>query len=209
MTAIYLYTLCLNLDRIVNSFQTLTTVFWHDTCLYILFPGEYPTQQETKQLVGVLSPVSHSNIEYKRQNEVCAKIKPETLSRIAQTTAASTRFRTTGAFLSVPRYDWCASLSYPCSCMLCESRTLTAKLQRIQAMEMRCYRKILAISFKDRVTKRGSLCQDPAGNRSSRRPPDHRKETQTEVVWTCLLFIPFRYGQNHLARHSERGKKTR
>ena len=30
---------------------------------------------------------------------------------------------------------------------------------------------------------------------------------QTEVVWTCLLFI--RSGQNHLARHSERGKRTR
>ena len=33
------------------------------------------------------------------------------------------------------------------------------------------------------------------------------KETQTEVVWSCLLFISS--GQNHLARHSERGKKTR
>ena len=30
---------------------------------------------------------------------------------------------------------------------------------------------------------------------------------QTAVVWTCLLFI--RFGQNHLAGHSERGKKTR
>ena len=39
------------------------------------------------------------------------------------------------------------------------------------------------------------------------RPPDHHKETQTAVVWTCLPFI--RSGQNHLARHSERGKKTR
>ena len=27
------------------------------------------------------------------------------------------------------------------------------------------------------------------------------------MVWSCLLFI--RSGQNHLARHSERGKKTR
>ena len=27
------------------------------------------------------------------------------------------------------------------------------------------------------------------------------------MVWSCLTFI--RYGQNHLARHSERGKKTR
>ena len=34
-----------------------------------------------------------------------------------------------------------------------------------------------------------------------------RKETHTAVVWSCLPFIGF--GQNHLARHSERGKKTR
>ena len=35
----------------------------------------------------------------------------------------------------------------------CESWTLTAQLQRkIQAMEMRCYRKILHISYKDHVT---------------------------------------------------------
>ena len=30
---------------------------------------------------------------------------------------------------------------------------------------------------------------------------------QTAVVWSCLPFI--KSGQNHLARHSERGKKTR
>ena len=29
---------------------------------------------------------------------------------------------------------------------------------------------------------------------------------QTTVVWSCLPFI--RSGQNHLARHGERGKKT-
>ena len=34
----------------------------------------------------------------------------------------------------------------------CESWTLTAELQRIQAMEMRCYHKILRISYKDHVT---------------------------------------------------------
>ena len=33
------------------------------------------------------------------------------------------------------------------------------------------------------------------------------KETQTAVVWSCFPFI--RSGKNHLARHSERGKKTR
>ena len=35
----------------------------------------------------------------------------------------------------------------------CESLTLTAELQRrIQAMEMRCYCKILRISYRDHVT---------------------------------------------------------
>ena len=90
----------------------------------------------------------------------------------------------------------------------CKSWTLTAELQRrIQAMEMRCYRKMLHISHKRPCYQRRSPCQDPAGNWTTRRPPDHRKETQTEVVWA---FLPlFMSGQNHLARHSERGKKTR
>ena len=55
--------------------------------------------------------------------------------------------------------------------------------------------------------QRESPCQDPAGNRTTRRPPDRCKELQTAVVWSCFPFI--RSGQNQLARHSERGKKTR
>ena len=54
--------------------------------------------------------------------------------------------------------------------------------------------------------QRGSPWHDPASNRTARRPPDHCKETQTAVVWSCLPFI--RSGQNRLERHSERGKKT-
>ena len=53
----------------------------------------------------------------------------------------------------------------------------------------------------------GSTCQDPAGNWTTRRPPDDRKETQTAVVWSCLPFV--RSGQNNFERHSERGNKTR
>ena len=52
----------------------------------------------------------------------------------------------------------------------------------------------------------GSPCQDPAGNWTTQRPDD-RKQKQNAAVWSCFLFI--RAGQNHLARHSERGKKTR
>ena len=55
--------------------------------------------------------------------------------------------------------------------------------------------------------QRGSPCQDPAGKWATQRPPDDRKETQTAVEWTCLPFI--RSGHNHLARHSERRKRTR
>ena len=46
-----------------------------------------------------------------------------------------------------------------------------------------------------------------SSNWTTQSPPDDRKETQTAVVWSCFPFI--RSGQNHLTRHSERGKKTR
>ena len=54
---------------------------------------------------------------------------------------------------------------------------------------------------------RGSPCQDPEGNWTTWRFSDDHKEMQTAVVWSCFPFI--RSGQNHLTRHSERGKKTR
>ena len=45
------------------------------------------------------------------------------------------------------------SLVTSISLYACESQTLTAELQRrIQAMEKRCYRRILRISCKDHVT---------------------------------------------------------
>ena len=43
--------------------------------------------------------------------------------------------------------------------------------------------------------------------KTSRKPPDHHKEMQTAVVRSCLPFI--RSGKNHLARNTERQKKTR
>ena len=93
----------------------------------------------------------------------------------------------------------------------CESWTLTAEPQRrIQAMEMRCYRKILRISYKDHVTNeevRAKIQQAIGPHEDLLTVVKRHKETQTAVVWSCLTFI--RSGQNHLARHSERGKKMR
>ena len=87
--------------------------------------------------------------------------KPELLCRIAQARAALTRLKPVWI-------DKSSSLSSEIRLMrsfvtfiflyACESWTLTAELQRrIQAMEMRCYRKILHISYKDHVTNEKSV----------------------------------------------------
>ena len=108
--------------------------------------------------------------------------KHEKLSKTAQTTAATTRSRPVWNNRNISlssKIQLMHFLPHPSSCVLVNQRP--------------CY-------------KQGSLCQDPAGNWTTQRPADHRKETHTGVVWTCLPFI--RSGRNHLARHSKR-KKTR
>ena len=126
--------------------------------------------------------------------------KPEILSRIAQTTAAVTRLKPVWIDKSISlssKIRLMRSLVTSIFLYACESWTLTAEFQRrTQAMEMRCYRKILHISYKD-CYQRGSPCQDPAGIWTTRRPDD-RKEAQTAVVWSCLPFI--RSGQSDYIR---------
>ena len=82
--------------------------------------------------------------------------KPEVLSRIARVPAALKK-------LKLVRRDNSISLgskvklmrSFVISIILhaCESWTLTAELERrTQAFEIRCYRRLLNISYKDHVT---------------------------------------------------------
>ena len=82
--------------------------------------------------------------------------KPEILSTIAQTTAALTRLKPVWIDKSISlssKIHLMCSLITSIFLYACESWTLTAGLQRsIQAMEMRCYRKILHISYKDHAT---------------------------------------------------------
>ena len=98
--------------------------------------------------------------------------KPEILSRIAQATAALTRLKPVWIDKSISlssKILLMRSLVTSIFLYACELWTLTAELQRrIQAMEMRCYRKILHISYKDHVTTRKSV------PRSSRQL-DHMK----------------------------------
>ena len=137
--------------------------------------------------------------------------KPELLCRIAQVTAALTRLKPIWIDKSISlssKIRLMRSLVTSIFPYACESWTLTAELQRrIQAMEMRCYHKILYISYKDHVTNEEvrAKIQQAIGPHEDLLTIVKRRKLQ--VVWSCLPFI--RSGQNHLATHSERGKKTR
>ena len=78
------------------------------------------------------------------------------LSRIAQTTAALTRLKLVWNDRSISlssKIRLMRSLVTSIFLHACESWTLIAELQRrIPAMEMKCYGKILHISYKDHVT---------------------------------------------------------
>ena len=82
--------------------------------------------------------------------------KPEILSRIAQTAAALIRLKPVWNERSISlssKMQLMRSLVTSIFLYACESWTLTAELQRrIQAMEMRCYCRILSTSYKDHVT---------------------------------------------------------
>ena len=82
--------------------------------------------------------------------------KPEILSRIAQTTAALTKLKIiwNDRYVSLKsKIRLMRSLVISIFLYACESWTLTADIERrIQATEMRCFRKLFGISYKDRIT---------------------------------------------------------
>ena len=82
--------------------------------------------------------------------------KPEVLSRIAQATAALTKLKPIWRDYNISfgsKVKLVRSLVISIFLYACESWTLTAKLEkRTQTFEMRCYRRLLNISYKDHVT---------------------------------------------------------
>ena len=82
--------------------------------------------------------------------------KPEILSRTAQTTAALTKLKPIWNDRSISLCSKIRLMHFLVTSLFlyaCESWTLTAEIQRrIQAMKMRCYCKILCISYKGCVT---------------------------------------------------------
>ena len=106
--------------------------------------------------VNVQTPEAVTSFKYLGSVITDENSKPELLSRIAQTTAALTRLKPVWNDKSISlssKIRPMRSLVTSIFLYACESWTLTAELQRrIQAMEMRCYRKIQHISKKDHVT---------------------------------------------------------
>ena len=82
--------------------------------------------------------------------------KPEVLSRIAQTTAALARLKTIWSDKHIPlssKIRLMRSLVISVLLYACETWTLTADiLKKLQATEMRCFRKLLGISYRDHIT---------------------------------------------------------
>ena len=82
--------------------------------------------------------------------------KREVLTRLAQATSALTKLKTVWKdrkITSKHRIQILRSIVIPTFLYTCETWTLTAELERrTQTFEMRCYRKIFGISFRDRVT---------------------------------------------------------
>ena len=113
----------------------------------------------------------------------------------------------TWVFLLIPRHDWCVPLSHPSSCMLVNhGPSEQSYKEEYKPLKWGATTRYCASHTKT-MLRQGSPCQDPAGNRTTRRPPDLGNGMHTAVLWSCLTFI--RSGQNHLARHSERERRTR
>ena len=112
----------------------------------------------------------------------------------------------TGVFLSVPRYDWCAPLSHPSSCMhVNHGPSQQSFKEEYKPWKWGAITRYCTSHTKPMLPIRKFVPR--CSRQLDHMKTDDCKETQTAVVWSCLTFI--RSGQNHLARHSERGKKTR
>ena len=83
--------------------------------------------------------------------------KPEILSRIAQTTAALSRLKIIWRDKNISlasKVKLMRTLILSTFLYACESWTLAAETERrIQALELRCYRRLLNISYKNHVTR--------------------------------------------------------
>ena len=88
----------------------------------------------------------------------------------------------------------------------CESWTLTAELEkRTQAFEMRCYRRLLNISYKDHVTNEEVRRKIQAAIGEYDELLTLVKKRKLRWFWPCLNV--FWFSKDNPTGHSERKKK--
>ena len=136
--------------------------------------------------------------------------KPEILSRIAQTTAALSRLKIIWRDKNISlasKVKLMRTLILSTFLYACESWTLTAEIERrIQALEMRCYRRLLNISYKDHVTNKEvrNRIQNAIGVHDDLLTMVKKRK---QMVWPHLKILW--HGEDNSARDSERSKKER
>ena len=135
----------------------------------------------------------------------------EILSRIARPTAALSRLKIIWRDKNISlasKVKLMRMLILSTFLYACESWTLTTEIERrIQDLEMRCYRRLLNISYKDHIDERGGSQKDPECNWSAWWSPNRGKETETQMVWPHLKVLW--HGKDNSAGDSERRKKER
>ncbi|GFO36335.1 endonuclease-reverse transcriptase [Plakobranchus ocellatus] len=116
--------------------------------------GKEPSKKEIKVNGQILETVT----KFKYLGSIISDegSEPEILSRIAQTTAALTKLKPiwNNKNISISsKIRLLRSLVMSIFLYACESWTLNADTERrIRAMEMRCYGRLLGISYKDHIT---------------------------------------------------------
>ena len=112
--------------------------------------------EKTKLMTNSANGIQSERDKGKRAFKYHGAVVSEVLSRIEQATAAYTKLK---PIWSDNKISLGSKVKLMCSFVIsiflnaCESWTLTAELEkRMQAFEMRCYRRLLIISYKDHVT---------------------------------------------------------
>ena len=115
-----------------------------------------PDNTQTHQKSNLLSTTDGRQLAGKGDTWCNKGSKPEVLSRIAQTTAAMTKLKAISNDKNIAissKIRLMRSLTMSIFLYACESWTITADIERrIQALEMRCFRILLGISYRDHIT---------------------------------------------------------
>ena len=131
--------------------------------------GMQISAQKTKVMTNNTNGISTDiTIDSKKLETVCSfkylgvivsdeGSKPEVLSMIAQITAAVTKLKVIWNDKNIAiaisfKIRLMPSLVMSIFLYACETWTITADIKRIQALEMRCFHKLLGISYRDYIT---------------------------------------------------------